>query len=217
MTPKLLKWLYYLVGMVHLLGIVFNNQEVLTATKPFLMPILLYYVYRSQIEQVTIKTILLWISLVFAWLGDLALMQADAYFLLGVGMFFIAQLCYILLFFKSVEEPIKFKALPLLPYLLSAILLFYILLPKTDELLIPVFIYGISLIGMDGIARLRQGRTASKSYYYVLIGTLLFLISDTLLALNKFVWDIPYAGIGIMSTYMAAQLLITEGILQDEQ
>jgi uncharacterized membrane protein YhhN len=121
------------------------------------------------------------------------------------------------LFFKSVEEPIKFKALPLLPYLLSGILLFYILLPKTDELLIPVFIYGISLIGMAGIARLRQGRTASKSYYYVLIGTLLFLISDTLLALNKFVWDIPYAGMGIMSTYMAAQLLITEGILQDEQ
>ena len=217
MTPKLLKWLYYLVGMVHLLGIVFNNQEVLTATKPFLMPILLYYVYQSQIEQVTLKTILLWISLVFAWLGDLALMQVDAYFLLGVGMFFIAQLCYILLFFKSVKEPIKFKVLPLLPYLLSGILFFYILLPKTEELLIPVLIYGISLIGMAGVARLRYGRTDSKSYYWVLTGALFFLISDTLLALNKFVWDIPYAGIGIMSTYITAQFLITEGILQDEQ
>jgi|TARA_B110000046_G_scaffold73819_1_gene81702 uncharacterized membrane protein YhhN len=217
MNPKLLKSLYGLVGFLHLLGIVFKNQEILNATKPFLMPILLYYVYKSQIEQVTLKTILLWISLVFAWLGDLALMQEDAYFLLGVGMFFMAQLCYILLFLKSVKEPIKFKTLPLLPYFLAGILLFYILLPKTDALLIPVFIYGLSLIGMAGIARLRQGRADSKSYSYVLIGTLFFLISDSLLALNKFVWDIPYVGIGIMSTYMAAQLLITEGILQDEQ
>ncbi|OUU03246.1 MAG: hypothetical protein CBB92_01805 [Flammeovirgaceae bacterium TMED32] len=64
--------------------------------------------------------------------------------------------------------------------------LFYILLPKTDELLIPVFIYGLSLIGMACIARLRQGRTNSKSYRYVLIGTLFFLISDSLLAHNKF-------------------------------
>lgn len=80
MTPKLLKRLYGLVSMVHLLGIVFNNQEILNATKPFLIPILLYYVYQSQIEQVTLNTILLWTSLVFAWLGDLALMQGDTYF-----------------------------------------------------------------------------------------------------------------------------------------
>ena len=81
--------------------------------------------------------------------------------------------------------------------------------------LIPVFIYGLGLIGMAGIARLRQGRTNPKSYRYVLIGTLLFLISDSLLALNKFVWDIPYVGIGIITTYMGAQILITEGVLQD--
>ncbi|MDA8889983.1 lysoplasmalogenase, partial [Cyclobacteriaceae bacterium] len=122
---------------------------------------------------------------------------------------------YIFLFLKSVEKPIKLKFLPLLPYLLAGIFLFYILLPKTDELLIPVFIYGLSLIGMAGIARIRQGRTNIKSYRYVLIGTLLFLISDSLLALNKLVWDIPYAGIGIMTTYMGAQILITEGVLQD--
>ncbi|MDG1105236.1 MAG: lysoplasmalogenase [Cyclobacteriaceae bacterium] len=214
MTPKLLKRLYGLVSMVHLLGIVFNNQEILNATKPFLIPILLYYVYQSQIKQVTLNTILLWTSLVFAWLGDLAFMQGDTYFLLGVSMFFITQLCYIFLFLKSVEEPIKLKFLPLLPYLLTGIFSFAILLPKTDELLIPVFIYGLSLIGMAGIARLRQGRTNSKSYSYVLVGTILFLISDFILALDKFVWDIPYDAIGIMTTYMGAQVLIIEGILQ---
>ena len=128
-------------------------------------------------------------------------------------MFFIAKLCYIFLFLKSVEEPIKLKFLPLLPYLLTGIFSFAILLPKTDELLIPVFIYGLSLIGMAGIARLRQGRTNSKSYRYVLVGTILFLISDFILALDKFVWDIPYDAIGIMTTYMDAQVLIIQGIL----
>ncbi|MBT5506945.1 MAG: lysoplasmalogenase, partial [Flammeovirgaceae bacterium] len=97
---------------------------------------------------------------------------------------------------------------------LTGIFSFAILLPKTDELLIPVFIYGLSLIGMAGIARLRQGRTNSKSYSYVLVGTILFLISDFILALDKFVWDIPYDAIGVMTTYMGAQVLIIEGILQ---
>ncbi|MAJ50432.1 MAG: hypothetical protein CMB82_02310 [Flammeovirgaceae bacterium] len=217
MIPKSLKWLYYSVGLLHLWAIVFHNQEVLNATKPFLMPILLCYVYKSEIERVNLKTILLWISLVFAWLGDLALMQSDTYFLLGLGLFFIAQICYILLFFKAVEKPIEFKTFPLLPYLLAGILLFYILLPDVNELLVPIVIYGIILLTMAGVARLRQGRTNSKSYYYTLLGTLLFVISDSLLALNKFVWNIPYAEIGIMSTYMAAQLLITEGILKNEK
>ena len=145
MIPKSLKWLYYLVGLLHLWAIVFHNQEVLNATKPFLMPILLCYVYKSEIERVNLKTILLWISLVFAWLGDLALMQSDTYFLLGLGLFFIAQICYILLFFKAVEKPIEFKTFPLLPYLLAGILLFYILLPDVNELLVPIVIYGIIL------------------------------------------------------------------------
>ena len=63
-------------------------------------------------------------------------------------------------------------------------------------------------------SKLFLARTNSKSYSYVLVGTILFLISDFILALDKFVWDIPYDAIGVMTTYMGAQVLIIEGILQ---
>ena len=39
-------------------------------------------------------------------------------------------------------------------------------------------------------------------------GAFIFLVSDSLIAINKFVTPIEHAFIGIMSTYYAAQLLI---------
>lgn len=41
--------------------------------------------------------------------------------------------------------------------------------------------------------------------YYSFLGAVLFLISDTLIAINKFISPIPYAQIGIMFLYYLGQ------------
>ncbi|MFM8914325.1 MAG: lysoplasmalogenase family protein, partial [Flammeovirgaceae bacterium] len=75
---------------------------------------------------------------------------------------------------------------------------------------------GAGVIFKDGLsitALFRYGRTTSKSFTYVMMGALLFMTSDSLLAINKFLNPLPLSGISIMLTYCLAQYLIVEGII----
>jgi uncharacterized membrane protein YhhN len=60
----------------------------------------------------------------------------------------------------------------------------------------------------------RYGRTSSAGFWFALAGAVLFMISDSLLAINKFMNPLPQASLFIMLTYIAAQYLIVEGILR---
>jgi uncharacterized membrane protein YhhN len=60
-------------------------------------------------------------------------------------------------------------------------------------------------------ATLRQ-QVTTKSYSQVLNGAAFFVISDSLIAIHKFVMPIPYDSVFIMPTYVLAQWLITQGI-----
>ena len=60
----------------------------------------------------------------------------------------------------------------------------------------------------------RKGRVNTLSFNLVIYGSILFVISDSILAYNKFVFPISYSGLAIMSTYMAAQYLITVGAVE---
>jgi uncharacterized membrane protein YhhN len=64
-------------------------------------------------------------------------------------------------------------------------------------------------MGIKAIER----QTTHKSYSFVLIGAILFIISDSLIAINKFAYSIPLSGLWVMATYIAAQYLIVEGVL----
>lgn len=216
MKPQFIRYIYLVFGIINIAGHILSNEDLLNYSKPLLMPLLLYYVYQSQMNQVTSRTLLLWAALLFAWFGDLALMLPEQYFLFGVAFFFATQICYIILFQRSTVDGITSKLRPILSYLVYAVFLFYVLLPHVGNLFFPVLIYGLSLIGMAAVARLRKGKTPDQSYVLVTLGSGLFLISDSLLALNKFVAPLSYGATAIMTTYIAAQYLITEGILKDQ-
>jgi uncharacterized membrane protein YhhN len=65
-------------------------------------------------------------------------------------------------------------------------------------------------------AVMRKGRTVDKSFIMVYSGALLFIMSDAMIAINKFLNPLVQARLLIMSTYIAAQLLIVKGILVHE-
>jgi len=62
----------------------------------------------------------------------------------------------------------------------------------------------------------RSGRVADISFKLVFVGSLLFLLSDSMIAFNKFHSDIPLAGFLIMITYIAAQYLIMRGLILEK-
>jgi uncharacterized membrane protein YhhN len=86
------------------------------------------------------------------------------------------------------------------------------LFPVLGGLQFPVIVYATAIILMVINAIFRFGRTNAKSFWLVLSGSILFMVSDSILALNKFLGEIEFAGILIMLTYIVAQFLIVEGL-----
>ncbi|MES2794478.1 MAG: lysoplasmalogenase, partial [Bacteroidota bacterium] len=84
------------------------------------------------------------------------------------------------------------------------------LFPKLGDLKIPVVLYFMAILTM-----VLSALTLWNSHSYgkiVFHGALLFMVSDSLIAINKFQFAVPFAGFLIMSTYILAQWFIVDGI-----
>jgi uncharacterized membrane protein YhhN len=63
----------------------------------------------------------------------------------------------------------------------------------------------------------RYGKVSRLSFILVLAGAVLFVISDSLIALNKFGFPFVFSGVAVMTTYIAAQYLIVTGVLKQSE
>ncbi|WP_259016165.1 lysoplasmalogenase [Emticicia fluvialis] len=180
-------------------------------TKPLLMITLGLFYYLRTRATFSKRDRLVLFALFFSCLGDTFLMFQQLnpnYFLMGLGAFLLGHVCYILLF-RQEGKSRHFRWLPFISY--ACLLLFFLLHRIPTDFRIPVTLYAI-VITLMGI-RASERQVKDKSYEVVLIGAVLFIASDSLIALNKFVVSVPMAGFLIMSTYVVAQYLIIHGLL----
>ncbi|WP_323788621.1 lysoplasmalogenase [Psychroserpens sp.] len=185
-------------------------------TKPLIIVSLLLFFYtRNHRLDPTIKKLMI-LALVFSLIGDVALLFDTinpVYFIIGLGSFLLAHGMYVIVFLKQrnpQKSPLGFMAL----MLVYAAFLFYILKDGLGELLLPVIVYMMVILSMSTTAFLRQKQNNSKSYNWVFIGAILFMISDSILAIDKFYQPLELSSIGIMLTYALAQYCIVIGILK---
>ncbi|WP_040250971.1 lysoplasmalogenase [Psychroserpens mesophilus] len=185
-------------------------------TKPLIvLSLLLFFLFRSQLitKNVRILTIL---ALLCSLSGDIALLFdgiSPNYFMLGLGSFLVAHVMYVLIFLKQrdpYKSPVRFTAL----MLCYAALLFYMMKDGLGNLLIPVIVYMIVILSMSTTAYLRQKQDHVMSYNWVFTGAILFMVSDSILALDKFFQPLALSSIFIMLTYALAQYCIVIGILK---
>lgn len=211
---KALLGLYILVCIANISAEVIPSEELGRYTKPLLMPLLLFYVYKKSIGNTTLKVLLLAGALLFSWLGDVVLMYQsdDTFFIAGIGLFLVAQIIYTITLRKSTYQKPKLKPMHILPFLIYGAGLFYVLLPAGD-FSIPIVVYGVVILMMVISASARKDITNHKSYRLAFIGSVLFVLSDSILAINAFKTPVPFSGLFIMSTYCAAQYFLAEGIL----
>lgn len=150
-------------------------------------------------------------SFLFSAAGDVFLtFSQEKYFLLGLTHFLIAHIFYILTFITLIKRPLflnssQKKILIFIPLL--SITMFLILRPYLDSFKLPVVIYGLFLASMAMTAAL-----VKKSNKLILIGVFLFILSDSMIAVGKFIQ--PFWGENqlVWITYYAAQLCIPIGI-----
>ena len=211
---RIILWIYVLVSAANIIAKFIPSEELNQFTKPLLMPLLIFYVYRQSIGNTTVKVLLLCLALLFSWIGDVVLMyQSDQlYFMIGIALFLAAQVTYVFVLRKTTYQPPRLNVLALVPFLLYGAILFYFLLPAGD-FTAPIIIYGLVILTMAVSAYSRKDLTSYKSFMLAFSGSIFFVLSDSILAINAFSTAIPYAGAFIMLTYTVAQLLLVKGIL----
>ncbi len=171
-------------------------------TKPLLMPVLIADVVSTNGRTSDRRVVA---GLGLSWVGDVALMKSgDAAFGVGLGSFLAAHACYLAAFRSRARAAPRgvgwLKAL----YAAAWVGLNALLLPRAGNLRVPVFVYGTALAAMAAAA----ADTGSPA---VAAGGAAFLVSDSVLALEKFeAVQLPAAGAVVMLTYTAAQALIAK-------
>ncbi|UXP32282.1 lysoplasmalogenase [Reichenbachiella agarivorans] len=217
-SEKITKYIFIGVCVAELLSRAFEWEAIHHVTKPLLMPVLLVYFRQGTTGRLTPSFLLAGLGLILSFIGDsMLLFEGELYFVLGLAAFAIAHIFYIVAFSKAVLPKTKSpSALSKMLYALPFLLLFGILMsalwPHVGELKIPVAVYAVIIIVMALSAVYRNGRAPQDSVNQVIFGAVLFLLSDSLLALDRFYMPMENAGVWIMSTYMLAQWNLINGL-----
>ena len=194
-------------------------------SKILLMPLLAIYLYSKVKNFSTYK--LIYAALFFSWLGDIFLMfprngndsSAKLLFIFGLISFLIAHINYSIYFINEIKDKTKVTLLVgkpylILPFCVFGIVLLSILYPSLGVMKLPVTCYTIIIMLMAMTAFNRKNLVNSTSFLLVFIGALIFVVSDSCIAINVFYKPFEFARIAIMSTYTIAQFLIIYGVIK---
>jgi uncharacterized membrane protein YhhN len=89
-----------------------------------------------------------------------------------------------------------------------------ILLPDVGRMKIPVLVYGLVMSFMLLIAMHLYKLKNHIAAKYILTGAIFFVLSDSVLAINKFYHPFVLGAWIIMIPYLAAQYMLTYGMVQ---
>lgn len=189
-------WLHYLfkpLTTLLILALAWNNRPAVSAR------------YRSAVM----------LGIAFSLAGDIFLMLPRtvlaAGFLFGLGSFLCAHLCFLRAFCS--DSPLFAKPLIFLVIgVLGALNLFVLWPGLSSGLRLPVAAYVICLLSMTAQSITRHQILQTPASRTAAIGGLLFMLSDTLLAYNRFYTPLPYSAVFILGTYYPALWCIASSV-----
>ena len=216
---KIALMLFFIVALGELVAIAAQLEVLGMVCKPLIMVTLgVYYLSSAGID----RSYVVLLAIIFSLAGDVSLMFDSVnsiYFIIGLVSFLISHVFYIIAYrqhqndeYADALQGIQ-KLRAAFPIVLAGTGLVVILYPALGALKFPVIVYALVLVVMVLNALFRTGRTSVVSFWFVFVGAMFFMVSDSLLALNKFLTPLPHSGLLIMSTYISAQFLIIEGLI----
>lgn len=214
--PAVLLVTYALVSLVHVVGHLASAAWLTTATKPLLMPLLAASLLSAVARPLARMVRIVLAALAFSWLGDVLLevsrfADGDGWFLAGLGGFLVAQVLYIVAFTPVVRAATPPRP-PLwaLAYVAYGAALVAFMAPDLGEFLVPVAVYAVAICTM--------GIVASGVNRWTATGAAAFVLSDTLIALDRFTdlldWSEGIGRVAVITTYTLAQGLLVVGVVR---
>lgn len=191
-----------ITGLFFIFFITTENTILLLPFKLLPMILIILYAYKqiSSIASGYEKMILF--GLLFCALGDALIIFS---FLFGLAAFLVGHLFYIVAFINHWHFSWP-KFISIIPIVSYALFFGYVLTSTLSqdgksEFIIPVICYILAISTM-AMTAIMTGST------FAIFGSVLFIVSDTILAWNKFISTIPFSSEWIMLTYYGAQFLI---------
>ncbi len=156
------------------------------------------------------------LALLFHSIGDVVLdMDGGGLFLFAIGAFLLGHLFYIATFVPDVRANLRMtrgKRIFVAGIVLYSLVAFPVLLPRVETgMILPVILYTIA-IGTMVVMSVLPGYRGK----WITIGALLYIASDSLIAVNLFVVDVPASHYLTWPAYYAAQALIVAGVLREK-
>ena len=213
--------LFVLIALAELFAVYYNwrFEWLEYITKPLILLSLIGFILVST-KGISCKfKRLILIALLFSWFGDLFLMIDEKFpvlFIFGLASFLISHLLYIFAFNQTAHPPLNVPLIKKHPWVIFLLIVFgsYVfktLQPGLGEMVVPVIVYLIAILAMFVFALNRWGKVNRDSFLWITFGALFFIISDSILAFDKFHEHINNAHLIIMATYMFAQYAIVRG------
>jgi len=211
-------FIFWIIVLLDIIGLSFGISEIHFILKPLLMPVLIAAVMLKTAKTAGRKKVIG--ALFFSFLGDVFLLfeyRLPIFFMLGLFYFLVTHIFYITWFMQLSNRGTsiikKYPYLTIIIGLYTASLL-YFLMPGLGQLKIPVIIYAC-IISVMLYCSLRLPYSIGKMARQLLItGVVCFVISDSLLAIDKFYKHFPFASALLMLTYCMAQYFIVKGLIR---
>jgi uncharacterized membrane protein YhhN len=151
-------------------------------------------------------------GLVLSSLGDVFLgIDRVGLFVQGLASFLVAHLFYVAVFVRLRPRPLALSARRKIAvaavFIYGAGLAFW-LAPDLDPHTAPVLIYAAAITAM-GVSAMIAGFVKP----WVALGAVLFIFSDSAIAIDKFLFAIDGVGYFIWPSYYLGQLLIMTGVI----
>ncbi|WP_262848076.1 lysoplasmalogenase [Mumia quercus] len=196
------------LSVVHVALVGLDAGPVESVTKALLVPALAVWVVAVGGPRLLVA------ALFFSWIGDVAL-EIDGLFLLGMAGFALAHVCFVTWFVRNgALEGLRRRWWVVLVGLAAwGVTIASLWGPLGEEepgLRAPILVYSLLLTA--------TAVTAFGVSVVAGVGGALFLLSDTLIALDIAGMSRPEpGGVWVMVTYLVAQLLLAVGIVHTDR
>ena len=143
----------------------------------------------------------------FSLVGDILLMMPQDWFLFGLIAFLVAQIFYTIAF--SSVKGFYTSVIGAIPFVVIGFIMGFILWPNLGEMRVPTMVYMVVILVMGWQALGQWRQTGERRALLAFVGALLFILSDSLLAIDRFATPMVLSRLLVLGTYYPAQWLIS--------
>lgn len=204
-------FLFVAAAVVHVAACAAGKQAAAYITKPLLMPLLLF-VYLTGAHPPQNLVVL---ALLCGFLGDVLLMlnTGQTLFTAGLAAFLLGHLCYTAVFLQGagLAASVWAALAAAVPYAVFAAVVTAGLRGLPTRQRYPTLAYLLVILLMSYASLFYMFSNGARALP-AFLGSLLFIVSDAMLAGERFAGSKPPPG-AVMSAYLAAQGLIILGLM----